>query len=110
MASRSPSDPSHFPTHDPPPPTLHPRASVFSLGQEGWAHRFFSSPLKSSSPASSDFPSPLQPWRGDVNFSEVPQTHLGSPGLPQSSLLPRGTAGSRVTYVRLNSSRIGVES
>lgn len=46
-----------------------------------WAHLFFNRPLKSSSPASSDFPSPLWPLRGGMNSTEVllPQTYPESP-------------------------------
>lgn len=41
-----------------------------------WAHLFFNRPLKSSSPASSGFPSPLQPLRGDMSLTE---SHPGVP-------------------------------
>lgn len=48
---------------------------------EGWAYLFFNRPLKSSSPASSGFPSPLRPLKGGVNSTEVPPDHPGCPHL-----------------------------
>ena len=44
--------------------------------QAEWTHLFFNSPLKSSSPAVSDFASPLWPSKGSVNPIKVPTLRL----------------------------------
>ena len=44
--------------------------------QTEWTHLFFNSPLKSSSPAVSDFASPLWPLKGSVDLIKVPTLRL----------------------------------
>lgn len=80
------------------------------LSWGGFTHLFFSRPLKSSSPASSVFPSPLWPLRGGIAHPAEPCSLLrlalaSSQKSQHQKCPPSQVCGFRVTHVRLKVSR-----
>lgn len=61
---------------EPHPPSFSLSPHLSFPCQAEWTHLFFNSPLKSSSPAVSDFASLLWPLKGSVDLIKVPTLRL----------------------------------